>query len=284
MFDFNTYQEFLFPFAYNILGSTDDAKDAIQDTLNTFISLEHKNIDNPKAYLIKSVINTSINKKNRQKKFVSEKISLPEPIATDTADNDIYLKDIVSYSLLILLDRLTVKERAVFVLKEAFNYSHNDIAEVLSSTPENSRKLLSRAKIKLKKPSQTNLIFKNKKIEEYLNNYSTAIRKRDIKKLEQLFTNDITMVADGGNKIKVLRNFTSGKQSCIELIFKVFDKFQSRQNIRYIKINHQPAIVYFDNDIVSSCQIFSINQDQKIYKISAIVDSEKLKNIAKKIN
>ncbi|MBG6131014.1 RNA polymerase sigma-70 factor (ECF subfamily) [Aquimarina sp. EL_43] len=283
MFDFNTYQEFLFPFAYNILGSTDDAKDAIQDTLNTFISLQNKNIDNPKAYLIKSVINTSINKKNRQKKFVSENSSLPEPIATDTADNDLYLKDIVSYSLLILLDQLTVKERAVFVLKEAFNYSHNDIAEVLSSTPENSRKLLSRAKIKLKKPSQKNLTFTNKKTEEYLNNYSTAIRERDIKKLEQLFANDITMIADGGDKIKVLRNFTRGKQNCIQLILEVFNKFQLRQNIRYIRVNHQPAIAYFDNNILSSCQVFSINQDQKIYKISSVVDPEKLKNIAKKM-
>lgn len=284
MFDFNTYQEFLFPFAYNILGSADDAKDAIQDTLNTFIALQNKNIDNPKAYLIKSVINTSINKKNRQKKFVSKTISLPEPIATNTADNDLYLKDIVSYSLLILLDQLTVKERAVFVLKEAFNYSHNDIAEVLSSTPESSRKLLSRAKIKLKKSSQTNSIFKNKKTEEYLNKYSTAIREKDLKKLEQLFTDDITMVADGGDKIKVLRNLTIGKQNCIELIFKVFDKFQSQQSFKHIKINHQPAIVYFDNDIVSSCQVFSINQDQKIYEISSIVDPEKLKNIAKKIS
>lgn len=184
---------------------------------------------------------------------------------------------------MILLDQLTVKERAVFVLKEAFNYSHNDIAEVLSSTPENSRKLLSRAKIKLKKPSQKNLTFTNKKTEEYLNNYSTAIRERDIKKLEQLFANDITMIADGGDKIKVLRNFTRGKQNCIQLILEVFNKFQLRQNIRYIRVNHQPAIAYFDNNILSSCQVFSINQDQKIYKISSVVDPEKLKNIAKKM-
>lgn len=75
MFDFNTYQEFLFPFAYNILGSTDDAKDAIQDTLSAFISLQNKKTDNPKAYLIKSVINTSINKKIARKNLF-QKISL----------------------------------------------------------------------------------------------------------------------------------------------------------------------------------------------------------------
>lgn len=183
---------------------------------------------------------------------------------------------------MILLDKLTVKERAVFVLKEAFHYSHDDITEVLSSTSKNSRKLLSRAKIKLKKPSQKNLITKTKNTEEYLNNYSTAIRERDIKKLEQLFANDITMIADGGDKIKVLRNFTYGKQNCIELILEVFNKFQSQQNTRYIEVNHQPAIAYFDNDVLSSCQVFSINQDQKIFKISSVVDSEKLKNIAKK--
>ncbi len=284
MFDFNKYQDVLFPFAYNILGSTDDAKDAIQDTLNNFISSSKNEIENPKAYLIKSVINTSINKKNRKKKFISNAITLPEPIATDTADNEINMKDIVSYSLLILLEELNVKERAVFILKEAFNYSHKDIAEVLSSTTENSRKLLSRAKLKLKDSNPSKKIFSDKKTNEYLESYISAIRNRDIRGLENLFTNDIAVVADGGDEIKVLKNFSTGKEECIELLIMAYEKFQSQQDIKFVEVNHQPAILYFNDGLLSACQIFSINAKQKINKISSVLDSKKLKNIAQLIS
>ena len=79
---------------------------------------------------------------------------LPEPIATEEADKAVRLNDIAAYSLLILLEKLNPKERAVFILKEGFDYAHEEIADVLSTTVESSRQLLSRAKRKLDKDKQ----------------------------------------------------------------------------------------------------------------------------------
>src|ERR1700761_6349663 len=149
-------QRILFPYAYNILGSAEDARDVIQDVLSNYVAKDKEGIEDEKNYLIRSVINRAINVKKRKKKTISkDDIWLPEPVATDdAADRSLHLKDILSYSLLVLLEKLNATERAVFILKESFDYTHQEIGEVLSITEEHSRKLLSRAKAKLFKPGQ----------------------------------------------------------------------------------------------------------------------------------
>ena len=119
----DNYKDVLFPYAYNILGSSDDANDAIQDVVTKHYIAERDDIENEKNYLIKGVINQAINIKNRNNKLVSEDVWLPEPIDTLSADTPLYNEEILSYSILVLLEKLNPKERAVFILKEAFNYS-----------------------------------------------------------------------------------------------------------------------------------------------------------------
>ena len=148
------YQKTLFPYAYNILGSSEDAKDAIQDVMTKYISAPKEEIENEVGYLIRGVINQSINIKSRNKKITTVKAWLPEPIATENADRDINRNEIISYSMLVLLEYLNPKERAAFILKEAFDYSHEEIANTLSISIENSRKLLSRGKTRLETPKE----------------------------------------------------------------------------------------------------------------------------------
>lgn len=281
------YPDWLFPYAYNILGSTDDAKDAVQDVLSNYISKgKATDIENVKGYLVKSVVNQSINiKKRRAKTVATGEVRLPEPVATEQADTELHLNDIVSYAMLILLEELTTKERAVFVLKEAFNYSHQEIAEVLDSSVDNCRKLLSRAKQKLQiaKPVALAKPAKNKN-KDYLADYIKAIRSRDTQKLEQLFADEIVVVADGGDKVKVVRNVTEGVADCVALLLKVYDMYQQKQTVRIAEVNHQPAILYYYKEVLSTCQVFTLNSDNQIVKISSIIDADKLKNIAKSIS
>lgn len=276
-FDFNNYQQLLFPYAYNILGSVEDAKDTIQDVMSNYLAIYQKReIHNLKGYLVKGVVNQAINLKNRQSKIVNEQVLLPEPITTENAETPVYLESIASYGMLILLDKLNVKERAVFMLKEVFHYSHQEIAEVLSANVENSRKILSRAKKKLKKATFPIHIPPNTLKQACIDKYVTAIRKRDVASLQQLFTEDIVLVADGGDKVQVVRNVTQGKQMVIDLLLLVFEKFLQAQTFRITEVNHQPAILYTHQESPTSCQIFSVNAQGKIDRVSAVVDPEKL--------
>lgn len=278
------YQKILFPYAYNILGSVEDAKDTVQEVLTNHVAAQREGIENEKNYLIRSVINQAITSKNRSKRIVRQSaVWLPEPVATDdAADRNLHLKDILSYSLLVLMEKLNATERAVFILKESFDYSHQEIAEVLSITEEHSRKLLSRSKSKLFKPGATpRTPERDAHTSVILENYIEAIRQRDTQRLENMLSADIVLFADGGGKIRVVADTCSGIAEVAQLVLRAFHTYQSKSRILFTWINHQPAFLYYNKDQLVACQVFDIAYaDSKIVQINSILDPEKLKNLA----
>jgi len=272
-------QRILFPYAYNILGSAEDAKDVIQDVLSSYIARDRTDIGDEKNYLIQSVINRAINAKKRKRKIIGQsEVWLPEPVATDdAADRNLYLKDILSYSLLVLLEKLHATERAVFILKESFDYSHQEIARVLSITEEHSRKLLSRAKAKLFKPG-SGTVDRDAQTSMLLERYMDAIQRRDVPQLESLLSADIAYYADGGTKLHVVKKECVGAHDVAELALLAYYRFLQRLRMRLIWVNYQPALVYYDGDRLAVCQVFEFDSEGKIMQISTIVDPEKLRN------
>jgi RNA polymerase sigma-70 factor (ECF subfamily) len=274
------YQSILFPYAYNILGSSEDAKDAVQDVLYKYLSSPREGIENEKNYLIRSVINQSINIKKSKKKIVPDDVWLPEPIATEKADTNVHLSDIVTYSLMVLMEQLNPKERAVFILKEGFGYSHEEIAGLLSGTVESSRKLLSRAKTKLDAPRLVRPQHPKPFPADLLEKFANAIHGGDIHTLETLLTEDIRYTADGGDKIKVLSKLTIGQKSVADLLLLVHQRFHRNASIVHAMVNHQPAFLYYQGDRLFQCQVFSITDDgSRILQIDNVIDPGKLKAI-----
>jgi RNA polymerase sigma-70 factor (ECF subfamily) len=274
------YQSILFPYAYNILGSAEDAKDAIQDVVLKYTSKDIQP-ENEKNYLIKGVINQAINIKRQKQKRQPGDTWLPEPISTETSDLGVELRELVSYSLLFLLERLNPKERAVFILREAFAYTHEEIAEALSITIENSRKLLSRANKKVQqkeKPGTNDKILKDHF--RCLDQFVAAIRNKDMKALYQLFSEDITFHADGGKNIQVFRKYSSGIEEVATLMVYVHHTYQKNQTIRPAYVNHQPALLYYYCEKLVVCQVFEFAKyPSKINRISSVLDPLKLKNL-----
>ncbi|MCF0052576.1 sigma-70 family RNA polymerase sigma factor [Dyadobacter sp. LJ53] len=270
------YQKKLFPYAYNILGSAEDARDVVQDVMLKYLTAQDRAIENETGYLIKSVVNQSINLKKRNKKTVSDSMWLPEPV--EMTDTNIIREEILSYSMLVLLENLGPRERAVFILKEAFDYSHQEIAEALSFTVENSRKLLSRAKTLLKdtaQPRKSATAFP----EGYLQNYMDTIRSGHVENLVEMLSEDIVVRTDGGGKIKIVSALTAGADNAADLMLYVYKTYQHLFEIEYRELNHQPAILFYNNGVLVNCQIFEIEQT-KIKRIYSIVDPEKLNIIA----
>ena len=271
------YHDLLFPYAYNILGSSEDAKDTIQDILIKYLSIDKDHIENEIGFLIKSVINQSINVKKKKKTVSTASIWLPEPVSTENADININKEEILSYSILVLLEKLSAKERAVFILKEAFDYSHKEIAETIGFKLENSRKLLSRAKTKLANYRTA----KNKsplKDKSHLKSYIQVMKNGDITALEKLLSKDILLAADGGENIKVVKKLTTGITNASKLLLYVYNAFLNGLEFRISYVNHQPAILYFQNGVLVNCQVFEMEK-MKIRSIYSIVDPKKLKSL-----
>lgn len=270
------YQSKLFPYAYNILGSVDDALDVIQDVMVKRLMGVGAAMENERAYLIKSVINQAINLKNRNQRIRGEGMWLPEPVATESADGGIKKKEIISYSMLVLLEHLNAKERAVFILKEAFDYAHEEIAETLSITVENSRKLLSRAKRNLK---CSDCEFKpNAQIPlDSLETYIHCIAKADIESLTKLLSKEIAVKADGGKKMQVVSEFTQGRRPVIDLMLYLYNHYQHQYELKTHTINHQPALLFYEDGKLINCQVFEWDsRKSQIMHIFSIVDPDKL--------
>ena len=268
----------LFPYAYNILGNIDDTQDVIQDVLIKFNEKDASTISNQNEYLIKSVINQSINLKKKNDRERQQKITLPEPIITNQGENKIELDEILNYSMLVLLDTLNTKERAVFLLREAFDYEHDEIAEILEISIDNSRQLLTRAKkkLKLRKP---NIITSSKKDRKYLEKYVETIRKGDVRTLEQMLSGEVQVLADGGSKLNVVAQLTSGIENTVKLMTYLYEYYQKDFEIKIEEINHQSALLFYKGTTLINCQIFELNVDGKIANIFSVVDPDKLMRI-----
>jgi RNA polymerase sigma factor (sigma-70 family) len=268
-------------YAYNILGSYEEAKDVVQDAFVKFMGADSDKIEDKRNYLIRTVVNLSINAKKRQQKIVAAYTGpwLPEPVATEKADAAIMQKEVLSYSLMVLLEKLNARQRAVFILKEAFDYDHEEIAGVLDISVENSRKLLSRAKEQLQKgtpvsrqpqPVQTG----------YIDKYLSAIREGDTRQLEQMLHDEVVLLSDGGGKAVAATKPLLGIKSVISFLVGIFTKSYKNTHIEQREVNHEPALFYYHDGQLVTCQIFSI-RDGQVENFYFMRNPDKLKELQK---
>jgi len=273
----DSLQQLLTSYAYNILGSYEDAKDVVQDVLLERLNRNGDVIENEKAYLTRSAINRAINAKNRQKKMLSgyPGMWLPEPVATERADHELHQKDILSYSLMVLLEKLDARQRAVFILKEAFDYDHEEIAQVLDISVENSRKILSRAKKELKTERESSFV---KTPADYLDKYIDIMRNGDTTKLEQLLSDDIVLVSDGGGKAVAAQHPVVGKKTALLFLSGIYRKFYQHNRIEKGFVNHHPALFFYEEEKLVTCQVFEL-QNEKVHRAYFLRNPDKLASL-----
>ncbi|WP_250034899.1 RNA polymerase sigma factor SigJ [Paractinoplanes maris] len=192
--------------AYRLLGSAQDAEDAVQDTFLRWQAAERAEIRTPEAWLTKVLTNLCLNQlasaRVRRESYVGQ--WLPEPVLdgdrmlgpAETAEQ----RESVSIAMLTLMERLTPAERAVYVLREAFGYPHGEIAEILDLSEANSQQLLRRARQHLatdRSRVEADAAATREIVEEFL----AAALGGEIEPLVKLLTEDARGVADGGGEV-----------------------------------------------------------------------------------
>jgi len=271
----------LLPYAYNILGDTMEAEDVVQEVLNNYLLTDHSHVQNPDHYLVKSVVNRAINEKKRQhtRREQYPGLWLPAPLCTEEsiygrADRD----RILHYALLVLLERLNPRERAVFILKETFDFSHVEIAGILEIEADHSRQLLKRARQKLKPHPGVSPTVRNED-RAILQQLTDAILEADVQRVEQLLSEEVHSLSDGGHKARAARKVISGKEHIYKLLLAVYGKFYpDGSSTAYIEVNHSPAIVYKKQGAVYRCIVFEMH-GKEIGAIYIIVNPDKLQQL-----
>ncbi|MFX0539851.1 sigma-70 family RNA polymerase sigma factor [Ornithinimicrobium sp. Y1847] len=147
--EFVAHRDLLFTVAYELLGSATDAEDVLQETWLRWSEVDHEAINTPRAYLVRTTTRLGLNRlrtlARRREDYVGP--WLPEPLLTapDLAE-DVTLAESVSTAMLLVLETLGPVERAVFVLREVFDFPYAEIAEALDRTPAAARQIAHRAR------------------------------------------------------------------------------------------------------------------------------------------
>lgn len=201
---YDQYKSLMFKLAYQMTGSIADAEDVVQDVFFKAFDIHPERLKEPKAYLCKMVTNRCLDlqKSARRKREVYVGPWLPEPIRTPQEDTleHVVRRDLLSYAMLVLLERLTPTERAVFVLREALGFDYPEIAELLDKRATNCRMLMSRARSKLGIPEEEPVTAEAVDL-DWVSRFLTSLEQGNVEHVLSLLSEDVVLVTDGGGKV-----------------------------------------------------------------------------------
>ncbi|MGW2049924.1 RNA polymerase sigma-70 factor [Streptomyces sp. NPDC001858] len=201
------HRRLLFATAYRMLGSVTDAEDVLQDAWLSWSAVDHDSVRHPKAYLVRTVTNLSLNRLTSVRATRETYVGpwLPEPLLTspDIAA-DAELTDSVSTAMLVVLETLSPVERAVFLLREVFGYSHAEIAETLERAEPTVRQIAHRARahVQARRPRFDADQTRRRQVTAQ---FMKACAGGDLNAVMELLAPEVTAWSDGGGKVTAAR-------------------------------------------------------------------------------
>lgn len=230
----------LFGIAYRMLGSAAEAEDVVQDTWTRWQSTNRRVVRDPEAFLATTTTRLAINVLQsahmRRETYVGP--WLPEPVDT-TADPGLGAErgEALELAVLLLLERLSPTERATYVLREAFNYSYREIAEVLHVEENNARQLASRARQHVADGRRARVSSEEQK--RLLQAFIAAAQAGDLAGLERLFAAEVVSQADGGGFIRAAQQPVIGRERVAKYIAAIYPWGWSGVTVTIIQANRQ---------------------------------------------
>ncbi|MFJ6849093.1 RNA polymerase sigma-70 factor [Streptomyces sp. NPDC091271] len=283
---FDRYRNLLFSVAYRILGTAADAEDTVQDAWIKWSAADRSQVADPKAYLARIVSNLAMDRlrSTRHKREVYVGPWLPEPILTsaDTADTVLDAES-VSMAMLVVLETLSPLERAVFVLKEVFDFSHAEIAEAVERSEASVRQAAHRARehVRARRPRFTADRSQQRDATE---RFFTAATGGDMNSLMELLSPDVTLWTDGGGKVRQALRPVVGA-STVAAWFAAIGTVTYQgvepadMKAELVEINGGPGLVFSGAGRVIATVTFDFDEDGRISTIHNVANPDKLRAV-----
>lgn len=230
---FDAHRPRLLGLAYRILGSLADAEDAVQDTFVKWLRQDPAEIENPAGWLTTACTRRSVDLLRAAHRSRVDYVGawLPEPVqgvAQPEAEAALELDASLATAFLLLLERLTPKERAAYLLREIFDQPYAEIAETLGLEEAACRKLVSRAKGNVDQANVRHTTSTELQ-ERLLSAFRTAIEEQSPARLAPLLSEDVRLTADGGGKAPALRRVLNGKAEVLDFLTERVSRFWAGQ-------------------------------------------------------
>jgi RNA polymerase sigma-70 factor (ECF subfamily) len=212
----------LFAVAYRMLGSATDADDVLQDAWLRFSAAQPSDLRSVKAYLTTIVTRLCLDRLKSARAVREEYVGtwLPEPVATDDRrepEGSLALAESVTLAFIVLLETLSPEERAVFLLREVFDYEYDEIAGMLDTTPANCRQLFHRARGRIaeRKPRFRASVDERRPL---IDRFVRAFRDGSEAELTSVLAADVGFWSDGGGKVLAARRPVFGRAQVVHML------------------------------------------------------------------
>jgi RNA polymerase sigma-70 factor, ECF subfamily len=272
---------YLFAIAYRMLGSIADAEDVVQEAFLRYHAAEVEP-ESPKAYLATITTRLAIDqlRSARTQREVYPGEWLPEPLAEEDTAQHAEMADSLSLSFLHILEKLSPVERAVFLLREVFDYPHEDVARIVGKTPANSRQILARAHAHMDE-GRRRFETSRAEREEVARRFIEAWETGDTDGLVAVLAPDATLYGDGGGKAPSIREPLIGALRVAKALIGWRPMAIERgASYRTATVNGQPGVVYYWPDgSVAGVQELEI-ADGVVVAIRAVLNPDKLAHLA----
>ncbi|MFS4096381.1 RNA polymerase sigma-70 factor [Streptomyces sp. AF1A] len=278
--EFEELRPLLFSIAYRILGSVGEAEDAVQETWLRFAASPTRPAS-AKAYLSAAVTRIAIDvlrsARVRREQYVGP--WFPEPLLSDPYEDPARaaeLADSVSMAALLLLERLSPLERAVFVLRDVFAFGFDEIAAAVGRSEPACRQLLVRARRHMA-DGRPRFAADRRERQELAARFFGALKDGDVERLRDLLAADVRFVGDGGGKAPQLARAVVGAQNVARVLGTVFPLL-SRIDVSFAphEVNGQPGAVFRDRDgrVLHTLALDIL--DGRIQAVRAVINPDKL--------
>jgi RNA polymerase sigma-70 factor, ECF subfamily len=276
----------LFSIAYRMIGSVSEAEDIVQESFLRIhrAEAEGTKIESPKAYLSAVTTRLSIDHlksaRVRREQYVGQ--WLPEPLLTDPAPAaaaHAETADSLSMAFLVLLESLTSVERAVFLLREVFDYGYGEIARIVERTEDNCRQLYVRARRHVDE-GRPRFEASRKQRDELARRFFAAAEQGDTEALVEMLAADAVVYGDGGGRAPSWPKPIYGRERVARLIAgAVTQAKELGASLRPTEVNGQPGVMFADEDgriaVVMSVDI----ADGVVQTIRSVINPDKLAHL-----
>jgi RNA polymerase sigma-70 factor (ECF subfamily) len=269
--------------AYRILGSLADAEDAVQDTFLKWARADREEIQNAASWLTTTCTRRCLDLLRSAHRTRVNYVGawLPEPIHTpieDEAERRLDLASSLTTAFLLMLERLTPKERAAYLLHEIFDVPYPEIAETLDIQESTCRKLVSRAKANIDQAKVRHTTPLERQ-DQLLAAFQAAITGGATEQLAELLSNDIRLSADGGGKVPTVLDVLHGKAEVVAFLSKSLHEYWANHQWVIVDINGARGIVLKHDGATTAVVSFAYDEAGKATNIYVVRNPEKLANL-----
>jgi RNA polymerase sigma-70 factor (ECF subfamily) len=273
---FTEHRDLLFTVAYEMLGVSADAEDVVQEAWLRWADVDHADVRDARAYLVRVVTRLALNRLRTVKRQRETYVGpwLPEPLlTTDDVADDVELAESVSVAMLVVLESLSPAERAVFVLRDVFGFEHDEIAEAVGKSNAAVRQIAHRARehVRARRPRASVSQHEHAAVSE---RFFQAAAGGDLQGLMDVLAPDVVLLSDGGGRAKAALRPITGSDKVVRFLEGVRPPAE-RLRYELAWVNGRRSVLFYVDDALDTV-VTSHVEDGRIREIYIVRNPDKL--------